>query len=441
MKSLISSYWGKLLDFVKQLASSCFNKLSDYVKGLPSNKRYIVLALIAVLVLILIFGFSRCSAKEAPVAEAVTYIVMADDLDVHKKAKESSRVLSQLPFALEVDVLEEKTVKEITWGRIDDMKLEDGTKVKAGWIDLRDAILLSELIAMQEPEQEPEDEVQTEQKYVEATMGTITASKLNIRKGPEENYETNGAYYKGDRVEILEIQTVDGTTWGQTNLGWIGMGYVKMDGSPVNNEEVHPNLVTNGETAILGYGVVDLGELNVRQGPGTEHAKVRTVKKGDRYAYYQTSNTAGNWVRIEDGWVSTEYFYLEGTVADDAVTGTVIETDHLNIRTGPNTSFRSTGILKQGDAVEILAQVGGWGYTEQGWIFMSYVQPDAPTYSTGECTVTRGLNIRQEPNADSEIVGTYVQGNTITILEVDGNWGKTVQGWINLKYVEYNTAG
>ena len=441
MKSLISSYWGKLLGFVKQLASSCFNKLSDYVKGLPSNKRYIVLALIAVLVLILIFGFSRCSAKEAPAAEAVTYIVMADDLDVHKKAKESSRVLSQLPFALEVDVLEEKTVKEITWGRIDDMKLEDGTKVKAGWIDLRDTILLSELIAMQEPEQEPEDEVQTEQKYVEATMGTITASKLNIRKGPEENYETNGAYYKGDRVEILEIQTVDGTTWGQTNLGWIGMGYVKMDGSPVNNEEVHPNLVTNGETAILGYGVVDLGELNVRQGPGTEHAKVRTVKKGDRYAYYQTSNTAGNWVRIEDGWVSTEYFYLEGTVADDAVTGTVIETDHLNIRTGPNTSFRSTGILKQGDAVEILAQIGGWGYTEQGWIFMSYVQPDAPTYSTGECTVTRGLNIRQEPNADSEIVGTYVQGNTITILEVDGNWGKTVQGWINLKYVEYNTAG
>ena len=440
MKSLISSYWGKLLGFVKQLASSCFNKLSDYVKGLPANKRYIVLALIAVLVLILIFGFSRCSAKEAPAAEAVTYIVMADDLDVHKKAKESSRVLSQLPFALEVDVLEEKTVKETTWGRIDDMKLEDGTKVKAGWIDLRDAILLSELIAMQEPEQEPEDEVQTEQKYVEATMGTITASKLNIRKGPEENYETNGAYYKGDRVEILEIQTVDGTTWGQTNLGWIGMGYVKMDGSPVNNEEVHPNLVTNGETAILGYGVVDLGELNVRQGPGTEHAKVRTVKKGDRYAYYQTSNTAGNWVRIEDGWVSTEYFYLEGTVADDAVTGTVIETDHLNIRTGPNTSFRSTGILKQGDAVEILAQIGGWGYTEQGWIFMSYVQPDAPTYSTGECTVTRGLNIRQEPNADSEIVGTYVQGNTITILEVDGNWGKTVQGWINLKYVEYNTA-
>lgn len=439
MKSLISSYWSKLLDFVKRLAASCFNKLSDYVKDLPSSKRYALLALILVLVLLLAFGLSRCSAQEAPIADTTVYTVTIDDLDVHKKPAAGSRVLGQLPLDLEIEVLEEKTDKQTAWGRIDEMKLDDGTKIKAGWIDLQYVALPG---ANDPVDAEPAPEVQEESTpTVEATMGTITASKLNIRKGPDSNYETNGAYYKGDRIEILETETAEGTTWGRTNLGWIGMGYVRMDGAAVNTDEVHPNLVTNGETAILGYGVVDLGELNVRLGPGTEHAKVRTVKKGDRYAYYQTSDTSGNWVRIEDGWVSTEYFYLEGTVADDAVTGTVVNTDDLNVRTGPNTNFRSNGTLKQGDAVEVLAQVGGWGYTEQGWIFMSYVEADEPTYSTGSCTVTRGLNIRQEPNADSEIVGTYVQGNTITILEVDGHWGKTVQGWINLKYVEYDTVG
>lgn len=455
MKSLISSNFKKFLDYVKDLSSSCLEKvavfakkyassslekLSTYLKSLPSTKRYIVLALIAVLVLILIFGLSRCSTAEAPARESTSYIVMVDELEVHKKAKDNSRVLSQLPFALEVDVLEEKTVNETVWGRIDDMELEDGTKIKAGWIDLQNVILPSELIAEQEPEQAPEADVQDAPPAVEATMGTITASKLNIRKGPDEKYETNGAYYKGDRVEILETQTTDGTTWGRTHLGWVGMGYVRMDGSAVNSEDVNPKLVTNGETRILGYGVVDLGELNVRLGPGTDHAKAGTIKKGARYAYYQTSNVSGNWVRIEDGWVSTEYFYLEGTVADDAITGTV-NTPDLNIRTGPGTSYRSVGTLPQGESIEIMAQAAGWGYTEQGWVFMSYVEPDAPTYYTGECTVTRGLNIRQEPNADSEIVGTYVQGNTITVLEVDGNWGRTVQGWINLKYVEYNTAG
>lgn len=454
MKSLISSYFKKFMDYVKgfsssglqkvsayvkNLYSSCLEKLSSYLKGLPSNKRYILLALIAVLVLILIFGLSRCSAKEAPAQETLTYIVMVDDLEVHKEAKDNSRVLSQLPFGLEVEILEEKTVQETTWGRIDEMNLDDGTKIKAGWIDLQSVISPSELIA-EETEPPIEPEVPDAPPSVPATMGTITASKLNIRKGPDEKYETNGAYYKGDRVEIVETQTVDSTTWGRTNLGWIGMGYVRMDGSAVSSEDVHPNLITNGETAILGYGVVDLGELNVRFGPGTDHAKAGTIKKGARYAYYQTSNASGEWVRIENGWVSTEYFYLEGTVADDAITGTV-NTEDLNIRTGPHTSYRSVGTLKQGESVEIMAQVAGWGYTEQGWVFMAYVEPDAPTYTTGSCTVTRGLNIRQEPNADSEIVGTYVQGNTVTVLEVDGNWGRTVQGWINLKYVEYDTVG
>ena len=434
MKRLISSYFNKFLDAAKRLASSCFSKLSDYVKNLDSSKRMIALALALILVLLLVFGFSRCSASDTPPAEVLTCTVTVDSLDVHKKSDDNSRVLSQLPMDLDVEILEQKTVDGITWGRIDDMKLSDGTKVKAGWIDLQCVRFPGE----EEPVEEvQEPDAEAEPTPVAATMGTITASKLNIRKGPDEKYETNGAYYKGDRVEILETQTTEGTTWGQTNLGWIGMGYVKMDGSaPAAGEEVHPDLVTNGDTTILGYGVVDLGELNVRLGPGTEHAKISTVKKGSRYAYYQTSSTFGDWVRIEGGWVSTEYFYLEGAVSDDAISGTV-NTEELNIRTGPNTSFRSIGTFRQGETIEILAQVGGWGYTEQGWVFMSYVEPNAPTYSTGTVTVTRGLNIRQESNADSEIVGTLVAGNVVTVLEVDGSWGRIVNGWINLNFVEY----
>jgi uncharacterized protein YraI len=209
-----------------------------------------------------------------------------------------------------------------------------------------------------------------------------------------------------------------------------------MDGIPVETEEGAPEIISNGNNAVLGYGVVNLGELNVRLGPGTEYDKVGEVKLGVRYAYYQESVSTENWVRIESGWVSTDYFYIEGTATETAFTGTAT-TDDLNIRTGPDTRFQSVGVLKQGDTVEILAQVGAWGYTEKGWVFISYVEPVAPTYTTGRCTVTRGLNIRQEANADSEIVGALVEGTVVTILEVDGNWGRTVQGWINLNFVKY----
>ena len=69
------------------------------------------------------------------------------------------------------------------------------------------------------------------------------------------------------------------------------------------------------------------------------------------------------------------------------------------------------------------------------------MEPDAPVYATGICKVTRGLNIRKEPNADSEIVGSYTAGDGVEILELDGHWGRTIQGWINLQFVEYESVG
>ncbi len=386
--------------------------------------------LVLILSIALIAGLAGCSGDKSLSDEKSLYAVSVDNLDVHKKASATSRVLGQLPLDLEVEILEEKTIKETSWGRIDTLKLPDGKKVKGGWIDLQYVRLPGE----DEPDAtEPVVDTQVETPSVTATMGTVTAGKLNVRKGPDSKYETAGAYYKGDRIEILETQTADDTLWGRTNLGWVGMGYVRMDGTVF---ETHANLISNGNTTVLGYGVVNLRELNVRLGPDTDYDKIGAVTQGSRYAYYQVSSTSENWVRIEDGWVSTEYFYIEGTTTENAFSGTVT-TDDLNIRTGPNTSFQSVGTYQQGDTVEILVQVGSWGYTEKGWVFMTYVEPIAPTYTTGTCTVTRGLNIRQEPNADSEKVGELVEGNIVTILEVDGNWGKTVQGWINLNFVKY----
>lgn len=289
-------------------------------------------------------------------------------------------------------------------------------------------------IVTEEPTEEP-TEAPSKPAPVTVNMGTITAGELNIRKGADSGYESVGTYKKGERVEILETKTVeDGTKWGRTNLGWIGMGYVRMDGTKITTTENDPKIISDGNYAVLGYGVVNLGELNVRLGPGTNYAKVTTVTLSNRYAYYQLQD---GWARIEDGWVSTDYFYVEGSVADGATAG-IITTDDVNIRTGPNTSFRSVGTYKKGDAVTILAQVDAWGYTEKGWVFITYVEPVAPTYTTGAGRVTIGLNIRTEPNAEAEIAGTYIEGETVTIIEVQGSWGKTDKGWINLQYVEFS---
>ena len=389
---------------------------------------------------LLVAGLVGCSGNEAPTGNILTCSVAVDNLNVHKKASAVSSVLGQLPLDLEIEILEQTTAGETDWGRIGTVKLPDGKTVKAGWIDLQQVKFPGEA---EDQATEPVEDSQNTPAPVTVNMGTVTAGKLNIRKGPDSKYETvEEAYYNGDRIEILETQTIEGTVWGRTNLGWVGMGYVKMDGtaaSASDEDSNAPKIISNGNTEVLGYGVIDLGELNVRQGPSTDYDKVGTAKQGVRYAYYQLSTTSGSWARIEGGWVSTEYFSLEGTAADDALIGTVTE-DDLNIRSGPNTSFQSTGTYMKGETVKVLAQVGAWGYTEKGWVFMNYVEPNAPTYSTGICKVIRGLNIRKEPNAEAEIVGSYTEGDGVNILEVEGNWGRTIQGWINLQYVEYEDS-
>ena len=288
-----------------------------------------------------------------------------------------------------------------------------------------------------EPATEPAA-IETQPVGIPATMGTILIDQLSICKDPGIVVDIEAYYTIGDRVEIQEKMAVNGMTWGYTGKGWIDMNYVRMDDVPsgrdnsTNSDGVE--IVSNGSYTVLGYGVVDLSALNVRIGPGTDYTKIKEIPQGMRYAYYEA---ADEWVRIGDGWVSTLYFYVEGTTAEDATTGT-ITTNDLNVRTGPDTTYKRIGSYMEDDSVEILAIVNGWGYTEKGWISMMYVTLPEPVYATGSATVTVGLNIREAPDPSAEKVDAYREGDRVTILEVKDGWGRTDKGWINLDYVKYD---
>ena len=384
-------------------------------------------------------------APTEPPVETVMGTVSANNLNVRSNPSTDSTVLSQLPVNLRVEILEQKTVGETNWGRIGEMTLTNGTKITGGWVNLH-------YVKIDGQTTETPTEPSTGSTAA-AQVGIITTAQLNIRKEASGDSERVGSYIKGDKVEILETKTVDGTTWGRTVAGWISMTYVKLEGSDDKDTEVptnpNPNkgnnkddntgttgtntsnvkITSNGNTSVLGYAVVDLGSLNVRSGPGTNYDAVGTVSNGDRFAYFQTS---GNWLRIKNGWISKNYSYIEGTTADDAMTGTVTSTE-LNIRTGPDTEYKSNGSLKKGDSVNILAQVNGWGYTEKGWISLKYVER---TYTTGKGIAITDLNARKKANDSAEILGTFKKGDSLTITELHYGWGHSEKGWVNMKYVK-----
>lgn len=303
-----------------------------------------------------------------------------------------------------------------------------------------------------DPPTEPSTEAPSEDtKPVQTTtMGTVTATKLNIRSKPETGDNQVGSYFKDDRIELLEIK--DG--WGRTAKGWVNMAYIKTDANTTEDDPTEPDdkdddktttnsdVVSDGKTKAIGYGVVNLGSLNVRTGPSTDYEKVGTVSLGNRYAYYQKS---GNWVRIDKGWISVSYFYLEGSTGEGAGNGTITG-EGLNIRSGPDTGFDRLGSYAKGDSVKILTQINGWGYTSKGWISMKYVEMDGAasngsTATTGKGTITAdALYIRKSGSTNAEQVGKYYKGDVVEILEVKDGWGKTDKGWISMNYVKMDSS-
>lgn len=128
---------------------------------------------------------------------------------------------------------------------------------------------------------------------------------------------------------------------------------------------------------VTGYGVVLATTLNVRSGPGTDYDVLTTLPQYSRVTFYSKN---GNWIQVEQGWVSCDYVYTDGSVGPNgSKMGTVNGTD-VNIRTGPGTGYGIKSQVNTGDRLEILfqAKFGGreWGCTAKGWICMDYVDLD-----------------------------------------------------------------
>ena len=124
-----------------------------------------------------------------------------------------------------------------------------------------------------------------------------------------------------------------------------------------------------------------------------------------------------------------------------------VTADELNIRKEAKSDAEKVGTYKEGDSITITEVKDGWGKTDKGWVNMKYVKMGTggnTTYKVGKATVNvnTSLNVRKEAKTDAESVHSYVNGDVVDVLEVQGEWGKVeyktgTYGWINLKYVRY----
>lgn len=237
----------------------------------------------------------------------------------------------------------------------------------------------------------------------EPVMGTVTANNLNVRSNPSTADSTVLKQLAiNTRVEILEQKTVDTTVWGRISDGWINMHYVLIDGEePVDATEPPAETQTPTTSTDGTTGTITASELNIRKGAGSTYASVGKYTRGDTVTILEKS---GNWGRTDKGWISLKYVDLDGEVSSTTSSGTkgTITASELNIRKGAGSKYDSVGKYTKGDTVTILETSGNWGRTDKGWISMKYVDLDGTA--------------DDDKDDDDELITTPVSDGKTTVL-------------------------
>lgn len=128
------------------------------------------------------------------------------------------------------------------------------------------------------------------------TIGTVTASQLNVRSGPATSYSIIHVLWNGNQVKVIDesgswynIKLSDGST------GWVSKSYLKIQANTT--------------------GTVTASTLNVRTGPSTSYSIMSTLWKGNQVKIISES---GDWYHIglsdgRTGWVSKAYLQITQT--------------------------------------------------------------------------------------------------------------------------------
>ena len=223
----------------------------------------------------------------------------------------------------------------------------------------------------------------------EETSGTVSGSNVNVRMGPGTGYAIVGRKNAGQTVTVYERKTAGGLNWGRIGDNqWICLAYVRLASSggtvaPQPGSESGASTNGDGSTTVRDTGrVTSSTGLNVRSGPGTGYARIKTLSPGTTVSLYEYQESGGiRWGRIGTSqWVCMTYVQVsqQSDAAASSKTGTVISSTVLNVRSGPGTSYARVAQLTSGTKVEITERqtVSGaeWGKTAQGWICMDYVR-------------------------------------------------------------------
>ena len=201
-------------------------------------------------------------------------------------------------------------------------------------------------------------------------------------------------------------------------------------------------------------GVRIQGYDSVRTAP----PKPTPSKSGYRFLGWYTKATGGEWVSVLDGNHAGEMLFAhwqKGNGDGKGVSANYQRITTMKASIYDLTTNKVVGEIPVGKTVRITADyLDGngikWGKTADGWIKLSMTRATNEILTEegdGDVvyvTVTNGdgVNIRKGPGTNFDKMGRFAKGKVVAITVVqqdkDYTWGKCADGWICLKYTDYD---
>lgn len=237
----------------------------------------------------------------------------------------------------------------------------------------------------------------------------VTSDAVNIRSGPSTVFDKLTAVNKGDTFRVLQ----ESGGWYQieladNSLGWIIADYVK-----ISTDSALPATITLAS-----------GTVNIRSGPGTSYSKIGAMNAGDKLT---VSGESGYWYIVNyksskgyvAKWLVKANFSSGGAGTGTSAgtsTGTValpssyqkakVNTDNLNLRSGPDTTYEKISQLALGTQVAIYERRGKWysvlaATGEKGWVYTDYVSLE----NIKTTSVAADVSSKPQWNESGETVG------------------------------------
>ena len=238
----------------------------------------------------------------------------------------------------------------------------------------------------------------------------ITTARVHFRTGAGTNYSSMGVLDTG--VKVTYISESGNWTKVQYNskTGYICSDYLKKESS-------------TSTTTNTMYVTASAG-LNLRKGPSTSYAVIKTLSKGTEVTVISSSN---GWSKVNvggvSGYVSSDYLSSTkpstGSSSSDESTSnstsTMYTTDRLNLRKGAGTSYSVITTLDKGIAVTVHSSSNGWSKVSvngmTGYVSSSYLSSTKPSNSSSSTDSSTSSKVDKVLNFASQQLGKpYVWG-------------------------------